>query len=103
MIDIKTILAAAIENNASDVHINVGLPPVLRKDTELIDMDCPPVTNQEVRAILLAMVGPEKLKRFRQFVNAPDTKDETVVFVEERGQIRPANEDELQNIIAKSA
>ena len=56
MIDIKTILAAAIENNASDVHINVGLPPVLRKDTELIDMDCPPVTNQEVRAILLAMV-----------------------------------------------
>jgi nitrite reductase (NADH) large subunit len=46
---------------------------------------------------------PEKLKRFRQFVNVPDAKDETVVFVEERGQIRPANEDELQNIIAKSA
>jgi twitching motility protein PilT len=64
MIDIKTILAAAIENNASDVHINVGLPPVLRKDTELIDMDCPPVTNHEARAVLLAMVGPEKLKRF---------------------------------------
>ena len=46
---------------------------------------------------------PEKLKRFRQFVNVPDAKDETVVFVEERGQVRPANEDELQNIIAKSA
>lgn len=33
----------------------------------------------------------EKLKRFRTFVNS-DAKDETVVFVEERDQIRPATE-----------
>jgi twitching motility protein PilT len=66
MIDIKTILAVAIENKASDVHINVGMPPVLRKDTELVDMDCPPVTNQEARAVVLALVGPEKMKRFEE-------------------------------------
>ena len=66
MIDLKTILAAAIENKASDVHINVGMPPVLRKDTELIDMDCPPVTNQDARAMVLAMVGPEKMKKFEE-------------------------------------
>ena len=64
MIDIKQILEAAIENHASDVHINVGMPPVLRKDTELIDMDCPPVTNQDARAMVLAMVGPEKMKKY---------------------------------------
>jgi len=64
MIDIKTILAAAIENRASDVHINVAMPPVLRKDTELIDMDCPPVTNQDARAMLQSMVGPEKMKKY---------------------------------------
>jgi twitching motility protein PilT len=64
MIEIKTILEAAIENKASDVHINVGMPPVLRKDTELIDMDCPPITNQEARAMVLSMVGPEKMKRY---------------------------------------
>ncbi len=63
MIDIKTILATAIQNRASDLHINVGMPPVLRRDTELIDMDYPPVTNQDARAMVLAMVGPEKLKR----------------------------------------
>jgi twitching motility protein PilT len=66
MIDIKTILATAIENNASDVHINVGMPPVLRKDTELIDMDCPPVTNQEAHAMVLAMVGPERTRKFEE-------------------------------------
>jgi twitching motility protein PilT len=64
MIDIKTILAWAIKNQASDVHINVGMPPVLRKDTELIDMDEPPVTEEEARAMVLAMVGADKLKKF---------------------------------------
>lgn len=34
-----------------------------------------------------------KLKRFRHFVNS-DATDAAVVFVEERGQIRPANEEE---------
>ncbi len=66
MVDIKTILAWAIKNEASDVHINVGMPPVLRKDTELIEMDEPPVTEQEARAMVLAMVGPEKIKKFEE-------------------------------------
>ena len=35
----------------------------------------------------------EKLKRFRHFVNS-DKTDDNIVFVEERGQIRPANEEE---------
>jgi nitrite reductase (NADH) large subunit len=37
---------------------------------------------------------PEKLARFTSFVNAPGTPDPTIVFVEERGQIRPARPEE---------
>jgi nitrite reductase (NADH) large subunit len=37
-----------------------------------------------------------KLKRFRHFVNS-DKTDDNVLFVEERGQIRPANEDEKEH------
>ncbi len=44
----------------------------------------------------------EKLKRFRQFVNSKE-QDNNIVFVEERGQIRPANEVEKAKLIAKSA
>ena len=36
-----------------------------------------------------------KLKRFRHFVNS-DRQDDKVIFVEERGQIRPANEEERE-------
>lgn len=41
---------------------------------------------------------PEKLKRFRHFVNS-DEKDANVVFVEERGQIRPASVAEKKGLI----
>ncbi|MDB5818886.1 MAG: nitrite reductase large subunit, partial [Rhizobacter sp.] len=43
-----------------------------------------------------AINDPTVRKRFRSFVNS-DKKDETVVFVQERGQIRPARPDEHQN------
>ena len=37
---------------------------------------------------------PEKLKRFVSFINAPDTPDPSLAYVEERGQARPATSDE---------
>lgn len=37
---------------------------------------------------------PEKLARFRSFVNETDLPDPDIVFVEQRGQRRPATEDE---------
>jgi len=49
-----------------------------------------------------AINSDEKLKRFRQFVNSKE-EDSNVVFVQERGQIRPANETEKAKLIAKSA
>ncbi|MCW8884121.1 MAG: nitrite reductase (NAD(P)H), partial [Motiliproteus sp.] len=45
---------------------------------------------------------PEKLKRFSHFINS-DATDSEVVFVEERGQIRPANETEKSELIAKAS
>ena len=40
-----------------------------------------------------AVTNPEVRKRFRSFVNS-DAKDERIVFVKERGQIRPARPEE---------
>ncbi|MCW2831386.1 MAG: nitrite reductase, partial [Aeromicrobium sp.] len=41
-----------------------------------------------------------KLQRFASFVNAPDTADPDLVYVEERGQRRPADDDERAVLIA---
>ena len=40
-----------------------------------------------------AVTDPAVRQRFRSFVNS-DAKDERIVFVKERGQIRPAREEE---------
>jgi len=42
---------------------------------------------------------PEKLKRFRSFVNAPDASDPTIIMVEERAQIRPATWAEKASLV----
>ncbi|MEE1621554.1 nitrite reductase large subunit NirB [Zafaria sp. Z1313] len=36
------------------------------------------------------LADPERLRRFRSFVNAPNQKDDSLSYVEERGQRRPA-------------
>jgi len=66
MLDVKTILAKAIEKMASDVHINVGLPPVVRKNTELITMDFHAVSNEDAKEMVLVMIGPDRYKKFQE-------------------------------------
>ncbi|WP_338767542.1 nitrite reductase large subunit NirB [Massilia sp. METH4] len=45
-----------------------------------------------------AVTNPETRARFRHFVNS-EKKDENVVFIEERGQIRPATPQEKKRVI----
>ncbi len=45
-----------------------------------------------------AVENPETRKRFRTFVNS-DKADENVLFMEERGQIRPATVEERKRVI----
>ncbi len=66
MVDIKAVLAKAIETEASDVHINVGMPPVLRKNTELMVTDFPPISNENAREMVLSMVGPDRFKKLEE-------------------------------------
>ena len=64
MIDVKEMLAKAIEHGASDVHINVSMPPIMRINTELITMDMPVLDNEDIKHMLLDMIGPEKYEKF---------------------------------------
>jgi len=64
MIDIKQMLAKAIENGASDVHINIEMPPIMRINTELLMMDLPEVSNDDAGKMILEMIGEDKFKKF---------------------------------------
>jgi len=66
MVDIKNILAEAIEQKASDIHINVGMPPILRKNTELMNIDLPPFSEEDVEKIVLDMVEAERFETLKE-------------------------------------
>ncbi len=50
MFNVHTMLATAIKAQASDVHINVGMQPIIRRDTQLLEMEAfPIVANNDAK------------------------------------------------------
>ena len=66
MVEIKNILAHAVERQASDVHINVGLRPIIRVNTELIETNFPEITDEDAKEIVRSLIGPEKFSSFEK-------------------------------------
>ncbi len=62
--DVKSLLAAAVQAGASDVHINVGMPPAMRINTELVVMKSGPLSDEDVKNMLLEIIGNERFKAF---------------------------------------
>jgi twitching motility protein PilT len=50
--DFPALLKFAVEHDASDVHIQAGLPPHLRMGGILKSVNAPPVTDEQVRSFL---------------------------------------------------
>ncbi len=66
MAEIRNILVEAVEKQASDVHINVGLKPIIRVNTELLETNFPVITDSEAREIVLSLVGQERFEKFEK-------------------------------------
>ena len=65
MLDVKKMLAVAVENKASDIHANVSMPPIMRINTELWPMEnIKPLTNENIKQMLIDMVGQDRYKTF---------------------------------------
>jgi len=63
MVDIRSILVEAVQKEASDVHINVGMRPIIRVNTDLIATEFPVITDVDARDIVLSLVGQEKFDK----------------------------------------
>ena len=66
MADIKSILAEAVHRQASDVHINVGMHPIIRVNTELLETGFPIITNDDAKQIMISLVGQDKFNQFER-------------------------------------
>lgn len=58
--DMQDLLALAINRNASDLHISVGYPPVLRIDGELEDIGERIINPQDAEDLIFSVLNDEK-------------------------------------------
>src|SRR5947207_10231220 len=66
--ELNLLLRRAVELGASDIHLKVGVPPILRRDGSLGPLEeAPLVTDREAEAVLEAVGkrSPERLAAFR--------------------------------------
>ncbi len=56
--DLDALLRRAVDLGASDVHLKLGRPPVLRRDGELAPLDGEPPLDEAALESVLAAVGP---------------------------------------------
>jgi twitching motility protein PilT len=67
-VDLNGLLRHAVELGASDIHLKVDRPPVLRRDGGLMPLDVPPLDEGALEAILeqVGKRSAERLQRFRE-------------------------------------
>jgi twitching motility protein PilT len=68
-VDLNAVLGRAVELGASDIHLKVGQPPVLRRDGELgLLPDHAPLYESDLDATLVAVadLAPAKLSHFHE-------------------------------------
>ena len=66
MATIERYLEILIKNKGSDLHISVGLPPVVRIDGVLKKLDVPPLTNEDVEVLIFPMLSKDQRRTLEQ-------------------------------------
>ncbi len=65
--DLSTLLKTAVDKGASDIHITVGKPPMMRLSGELIPIvETAPLNGDQTKTLIYALLYDEQKKRFEE-------------------------------------
>jgi len=62
--EINNLLVEAVEQKASDLHITVGMPPILRVDGVLVQLNLPAIDRTASESLARQLLSEEKYKKF---------------------------------------
>ena len=66
--DITELLAFSAKNNASDLHLSAGLPPMIRVDGDIRRVNVPPLEHSEVHEMVYDIMNDKQRKDFEEFL-----------------------------------
>jgi twitching motility protein PilT len=67
-VDIAQLLAFSVKNNASDLHLSAGVPPMIRVDGDVKRVNMPPLSHKEVHAMIYDIMNDKQRKSFEEFL-----------------------------------
>ena len=68
--DIAELLAFGVKNNASDLHLSAGLPPLIRVDGDVRRINVPPLDHKTVHAMVYDIMNDKQRKDYEEFLDA---------------------------------
>jgi twitching motility protein PilT len=64
--DITELLAFAVKNNASDLHLSSGLPPMIRVNGDVRKINLPPMEHKEVYGLAYDIMNDRQRKQYEE-------------------------------------
>jgi twitching motility protein PilT len=69
--DLNALLKRAVDLGASDLHLKVDRPPMVRHDGDITALEAPPLTDEDLDAVLRGVTA-QSPKRYDQFQESGD-------------------------------
>jgi twitching motility protein PilT len=66
--DLSEVLAFAVKNKASDLHISSGLPPLIRIDGDIKRINVDPLDGHAVHSMVYDIMNDQQRKDFEEFL-----------------------------------
>ncbi|MFK7887381.1 MAG: type IV pilus twitching motility protein PilT [Gammaproteobacteria bacterium] len=66
-VDIAQLLAFAVKNDASDLHLSSGVPPMIRVDGDIKRVNMPALEHKEVHSMVYDIMNDKQRKDFEEF------------------------------------
>lgn len=64
--DITELLAFSVKNNASDLHLTAGLPPIIRVDGEMRKLNVPALDHKQVHSLVYEIMNDKQRKEYEE-------------------------------------
>ncbi len=66
--DIAELLAFSVKNNASDLHLSAGLPPMIRVDGDIRRINVPALDQKTLHALIYDIMSDKQRKDYEEFL-----------------------------------
>ena len=66
-VDIEQLLRFSVKNNASDLHLSSGVPPMIRIDGDVKRVNMPALTHKEVHSMVYDIMNDKQRKDYEEF------------------------------------